>query len=182
MKASTQSTDQQLIRQAQSGNLSAFEHLVRRYQQPIYYFTLKILRRPETAQDATQETFLRVFKHLAKFDLRKSFKPWIYQIAKNYSLDLIRKQSKILPLTQEVPDHRQPILATIIKKEQLMALKNALKQLPSKYRRLVVGHYFHQLDYQKLSHLFDLPINTIKTRMRRARLYLLVNMQTQTYV
>ncbi len=81
-----------LIRAAQSGDAGAFERLVRAYDQQVLRLAMNLLRDPEDAHDVYQETFLRVFRNLGSFRFDCSFSTWLYRIATNLCLDLLRKR------------------------------------------------------------------------------------------
>ena len=137
-------TDQELIKKTLDGNLSSFEVLVKRYHKRIYYHCLKILKDHDKADDASQETFIRVYKNLAKFKLDKQFSPWIYKIATNLVYDMIRKESRKVSLDWEVQDDRESTINKLIRNEQVVKVKNLLNDLPDKYQKPLVAYYYEE--------------------------------------
>lgn len=85
-------TDQQLIAAYLKGDEKSLEILIKRYLNPIYGFAYRYVKDQQNAEDITQETFLKVWKNIKKYDKNKSFKAWIYTIAKNTVLDFIKKE------------------------------------------------------------------------------------------
>ena len=96
------STDEQLVALALDGQHPALDMLVERYLKLVYSFVHKYIRDDADAQDVTQEIFVRVWQHLEKFDSAKSFRPWLYTIAKNACLDFLRRKSHV-PFSSKHP-------------------------------------------------------------------------------
>lgn len=165
-------TDIELVSETLEGYLASFEVLVRRYQKPIYYRTLNILKRHEAAEDATQETFIRAFTKLNTFDQKRSFHAWIYQIASNFCFDILRKDNKLVPLREDVPTGETNFLEKIVRDEEIRKLKEALSQLPLIYLEPLKLHYFSGFEYRQIANNLNLPLNTVRTRLRRGRLML----------
>ena len=92
VKTAARTGEEELIRAAQAGNRAAFDALVRAYDQSVLRLANNILRSPEDARDAYQETFLRVYKNLHRFRFDCSFHTWLYRIATNICLDFLRKR------------------------------------------------------------------------------------------
>lgn len=141
-------SDQDLVRETKEGNLSSFEMIVRRYQRKIYFHNLHFLKDPDEAEDATQETFVRAFENLDKFEMQKPLEPWIFQISSNYCISFLRKNSRLLPLKDNLPDEEKPPLEKMIEKEEKRNLRTAIEGLPKIYQ-------------------MKLPLNTVRTRLRR---------------
>lgn len=104
MQKEAQANETALIRAAQAGDRAAFEQLVRAYDQSVLRLAMNLLRSPEDARDIYQETFLRVYRNLDTFRFDCSFHTWIYRIATNLCLDLLRKR--------KVRKEESPVLAT----------------------------------------------------------------------
>lgn len=172
IKSTVEKTDRKLIKETLRGKLKSYEVIVRRYQKQIYHHTLRILNDHFAAEDATQEAFVRAFENLRKFDIEKPFKPWIYKISTNFCLDYIRKNKNILPLEDYAPDIKESIFEKIIRWEEIKSLRHAIERLPEIYRQPIIGYYFFGLNYQMLSNEFRLPVNTLKTRVRRGKFIL----------
>lgn len=164
--------DRRLIKESLEGNLFSFEAIVKRYQNKIFSHALKITKNEDLAEDITQETFIKVFKNLRSFKLNKPFPPWIYKIATNLTYDIFRKEKKVIPLDWEVEDDHESVLDKIIKKEEIKKLKDVFKKLPQKYKQPLFGFYFKGLSYKALAQKLYLPLNTIRTRIKRGKEYL----------
>ncbi len=165
-------SDEELIRQTLDGQLFAFEVLVRRYQNMLFAYTRRLLKNPDAAEDATQEAFIRAFENLKKFDLQRKFKPWLYQIATNYCKDFFKKENRLQKIHLGIPTDEKTHIETVIHEEQKNIVQKALMNLTEIYRFPIVGFYFLGLSYNELSKLSQIPVNTLKTRMRRGRMLL----------
>lgn len=161
--------EQDLIRRAQKGELSAFEQLVKKYQKMILAHTLRLLKDMDKAKDAAQEAFVRAYENIRKFKLGRPFRPWIYKIATNICYDMIKKDSKVTRLKYEPVMESESYLDRMIRKEQVTRLVRAVKQLPDKYKEAIDGYYFKRLSYRELAFEMNIPINTVKTRLRRGK-------------
>lgn len=165
----SQLSEQELIKRAKKGELSAFEELVKKYHKMIFAHTMKMLKDLEKAKDATQETFVRAYSNIKKFKSGKPFKPWIYKIATNICYDMFKKESKVSELVYEPVDESESFLDRLIRKEQISQLLTAVKKLPKKYKSAIEGYYFDHLSYKDLAYEMNIPINTVKTRLRRGK-------------
>lgn len=161
-------TDEQLVRESKKGKLKFFEELVRRHQEKVFYYALKRVRDRHVAADVVQETFVSVYQNLERFDANKKFKPWLYRIAQNKCFDHLRSL-KVAELSESVADERDRIMETVIQKEAVREVWGALTRLPEKYREVLKHYYFEELSYEQLARRWKLPINTIRTRLRRGK-------------
>lgn len=166
-------TDIELVSLAKKGNLSAFEEIVKRYQKQIFFYAKKKVHDPDTAEDIAQETFVRAFEHLASFEDGKPISPWLYTIAKNASLDHIRKNKRLVAMDFDREDTTaESALEKIIRLDEYKRLWQALTALPDKYRQSIEAFYFQNMSYEAIAQNLALPINTIRTHIRRGKMIL----------
>lgn len=160
-----------LVQETLIGKLSSFEKLVKLYEKKIFSHTYSILKNIHDAQDATQVTFIKVYENLKSYDMTKPFNSWIYKIATNYCYDMISKNKRLVKLeaAYEVEDTQESILERIVRDERIEAVKRALLKLPDIYRQPLIGQYYGGLDYLTLSKNFNLPVNTLRTRLKRGK-------------
>jgi RNA polymerase sigma-70 factor (ECF subfamily) len=171
--------DGDLVRAALAGDKVSFSALVERYVSPIYKFSYRYVRNGPDAEDVAQETFLRVWKNLGRFDQEKNFKTWIFTIAKNASLDLLKKR-KTISFSQigEGDDVIDAVLAPYVAVEETSkdffdknVLKRdfdaALARLPERYRDVMVLRYTDNLKFREIAERLHEPVDTIKSRHRR---------------
>lgn len=162
-------TDQQLIEKYLKGDEKSLEILIKRYLKPIYGFVYKNIGNPEAAQDITQEVFVKVWKNLKKVDKQKSFKSWIFTIAKNASIDFLRQKKKAtLPLKEELLSDAENSLQETDLQTTTRKLYEALGELSPNYRAVVLLKTEAELSFKEIALKLNEPINTVKSRYRRA--------------
>jgi RNA polymerase sigma-70 factor, ECF subfamily len=175
----SEKTDCDLIIATIAGDRASFAVLVERYVNPIYKFSYRYVRNGPDAEDIAQETFLRVWKNLKKFDQSKNFKTWLFTIAKNASLDLLKKKralsfSQISEEDDAVEAALAPYIAVadtasaafdhgVIKKH----LDAALAHLPPRYRNVMTMRYHDNLKFREIAERLHEPVDTVKSRHRR---------------
>lgn len=171
--------DRDLIQAHRKGDKVAFEQLVDLYVDRVYSFSRRLSGDASIADDATQETFIKVWKSLGKFDEAKSFKTWIFAIARNSVIDMLRKR-KDVAFTSLDGDGDEPSFADGVADDAPLAdvlasnadLREALDTVLSKIdamdRSIVLLHDVEDLTFEEISGMVDRPMNTVKSRYRRA--------------
>ncbi len=173
--------DANLIEEYLNGNEKALEELVSKYLKPVYNFAFRLSQNESDASDITQETFIKAWKNLKRFDKEKKFLTWILTIARNTFIDKSRKKSPLLfgeletnnenyednlEDTAELPDE-------ILERNELSEeLDKALGELPIKYRDIILLHDGNDLTFEEISEITKEPMNTIKSRYRRGLIIL----------
>lgn len=164
--------DARLVRDTLAGDSYAFDELVERYQGKIYNLALGITGNSPDARDATQNAFLKVYQHLARFDPRYKFFSWIYRIASNEALDIARGGDRTRPLAMEPPSPEAGPHRRATSGEAGQAIRDALAELTPELRITVVLRHFHGLTYQEMSEIVGVPPGRIKSRLFSARVKL----------
>ncbi|OGZ83786.1 MAG: hypothetical protein A2416_00195 [Candidatus Staskawiczbacteria bacterium RIFOXYC1_FULL_37_52] len=151
------------------------ELLIKKYLKYIYNFVYKNVGDQASAEDITQEVFIKVWKNIRKFDQNKNFKPWIFQIAKNTSVDFLRKK-KTIPFSRfENEKGRNPFIENIVSKP-LNLLENfgdkrtlaiAMHGLTGEEQKLINLRHNGGMSFKEIAETFQESINTIKSRYRR---------------
>ena len=174
----------QLVKLILKGDQLAFAELVELYQEKLYHMAYRMLNNKSEAEDIVQETFLRVYNNLHRYDENQKFSTWIYRIATNLCIDLLRKRKQVYSLDAEssdyegldgysmIPsDNRTPESELLISETQSIIHK-AIDQLPPKYKSVMVLRYIQELSLQEVGDILDMPVTTVKTRVHRGREYL----------
>ncbi|MDD6160939.1 MAG: sigma-70 family RNA polymerase sigma factor [Oscillospiraceae bacterium] len=170
--------EQQLIRQAQSGEVSAFEQLLDRYQKPVYHQALRLVSHPEDAADVTQEVFLKVWKYLPTFRGESSFSTWLYRMTDNAALDLLRREKKRRGDSSLDDDEGMAVIPVdpaatpqeaLERSERQRAVSDALGRLSEEHRRVLVLREINGLSYEEIGQVLELAPGTVKSRIARAR-------------
>jgi RNA polymerase sigma-70 factor (ECF subfamily) len=172
-----------LIGRASGGDLEAFNQLVLMFQSMAYNHAYALLGDRATAEDATQDGFIRAFQNLRSFR-GGSFRAWLLKIVTNASYDFLRrtKRHPTEPLFPEdeygegtesatwLADPSQSIEATLEEKEFSNGIYQTLDELPDVYRSVITLIDLYELDYKEAAGILKVPIGTVKSRLARARL------------
>lgn len=176
--------ENRLARLALKGDQQAFAELVDLYQDKLYHMAYRMLNNRQEAEDVVQDTFLRVYKNLDRFDESLKFSTWIYRIATNLCIDRLRKRKPSYSLDAEsqeyegldgysmIPsDNRTPESELILSDTQRI-IHQAMESLPAKYKTVMKLRYIQDMSLQEVGDILDLPVTTIKTRVHRGREFL----------
>ncbi len=174
----TRHSDEELLRAVQAGDPDSLGILVARWEQPLFRFVYRLMRRQEDARDVCQETFLRVLKKANRFKTGSRFSTWMYQIALNLCRDHARKARRwrlVIAETPEVPEHAEGPLAgdprawdparAAERREMSAAVLRGLDQLPPEQREVLVLKEFEGLKFREIAEIVGCPESTVKSRM-----------------
>ncbi len=180
-------SDKVLIERYRQGDYQAFEALVNRYEGKVYRLSMRMLRNPEDAEDALQETFLQVYRGLKGFEGRSTFSTWLFRLATNVCLMKIRHRgtepANLLPLEEYLPRHDEgehPQVQAwperpedaILSKESREKMMEALEKLPADYRVVFVLRDIEGLSNAEAGETLGISVAAVKSRLHRARLTL----------
>lgn len=162
-----------LIERANEGDQAAFGILVERYQNAVYNLAYRMLGSPEEAEDAAQEIFVRIYRQLARYDPERKFSTWVLTIATNYCIDqLRRRRMQLVPLENIIPWARAREAGPegeALSRESRDEVQRLLRELPEKYRAVLVLRYWQDLSCAEIADILKLPEGTVKTQLHRAR-------------
>ncbi len=174
--------EQAWVAQAQKGDDQAFTQLVEAYQKPVYNLCYRMLGEPESAEDAAQETFLRAYQHLDRYDAKRSFATWLLSIAAHYCIDRLRRRKfSMFSIDEEdedgmsfdLPDADAPNPEReSIRKEEKDKLHGILASLDETDRAAIVMRYWHDASEVEIAESLGLTVSAVKSRLHRARLAL----------
>ena len=171
--------EQELIEQAQAGDDAAFDTLVARHLPSIYRFVSRFTGKPELAEDAAQETFVKAWRNIERFDSTRPLAPWLLQIARNAATDLLRKEKHSLPFTQLESDEGPTFVETeadsepradelFAKAESAQQVRKALAQLVPREQALMALRYDDELTFEDIGVILGVPASTVRSIHRRA--------------
>ncbi len=161
---------------AQAGDQTAFGELVKLHQNAVYNLAYRILGNRAEAEDAAQETFLRAYANLDRYDLARPFRTWLLSITSNFCIDRLRRRRlKWLSIDEPLPPRTalhsaelQPEEAAIAS-ERAALVQRLLAELPPDHRAAVVLHYWYDYSYQEIAEMLRSTESAIKSRLFRAR-------------
>ncbi len=162
------------IAQAQQGDLTAFEELVREHERKIYNLCFSTMGSAEDAADMAQETLLKAWRALQRFDGRSSLGTWLYRIAVNTCLDELRRRKNrttvsIQNLAEkgwEPEDDGGDFVERSIQREEV---RQALRELPDDYRTVLILRDIQGFSYDEIAAILSCPVGTVRSRLNRAR-------------
>jgi RNA polymerase sigma-70 factor, ECF subfamily len=154
--------DPRTLQAARSGDLRAFEELVRSYQAEVFRFAMHLTRDHPLAEDVTQETFLRAFRFIGGYRGSQRFGSWLFAIARNCSMDALRKRGRVATMNE--PEVRSTPDASL-----RAELDAALAAISSDHRDAFLLVEVFGLSYQEAADVLGVAIGTMKSRMFRAR-------------
>lgn len=168
-----------LIERCQAGDRQAFEEIFYLYRDDVFRFSYLVVRDTSLAQDVVQEAFLKVFRSIEKFQFRSSFKSWLYRVAVNEAITILRRR-KVKEDLEPMPDisnDRAAANATrdwqpeeaVLESEERQLLRWAIGQLDPVHRSVVVLKYFHEFSDTEIGAIIGCPPGTVKSRLHRAR-------------
>ncbi len=179
--------DTELIEAINAGQSDRFPELLKRYEQKLYNFGLRMCGDVRDAEDMVQDTFLNVFKYLKDFRFETKFKNWLYRVASSSCIKK-RRRSKFAPqheislddfipteaehVAQQAPDWAQMPLDQLLNEELAVQLKEAIMSLPDKYRLVVVLRDLEGFSTAETAQILNLQPSNVKVRLHRARLFL----------
>jgi RNA polymerase sigma-70 factor, ECF subfamily len=170
-------SDDDLVRRCLGGDRSAFNQLVERYQRPLYNFCYRMAGNGEDANDLTQDTFVRAYGALARFRPGSNFSTWLFAIANNACIDLVRTRQRRgdVSLDFEVEEGREPADkrpqpdVEVARGDQAARVQAAVQTLPDKYRAVVVMRHLQDMPVEEIGRIMGLPVGTVKTHLFRGR-------------
>lgn len=176
-------SDQELVLRVVQGDDEAFALLVRRYQGTVFNVAYRLLGNRGDAEDLAQETFIRVYRAMASFDLERPLSPWLKRITTNICLNWLEMQ-KARPQTtasdlagvdededalDRFADPGSAPEQQLTEAEQAQHIRNALAHLPARYRVVVELRHYQGLSYEEIASALNVPVSTVKSDLFRAR-------------
>lgn len=164
------------ITQARAGDQSAFTRLVEAYQTPVYNLAYRMLGNSVEAENAAQETFIRMYTKLDTYDPKRKFSSWLLAIASHYCVDVLRRRrmnylslDDLPPMIElSMPKTTQPE-QVVVRDQDASAVQKLLEALPPNYRTPVILRYWYDMSYREIAETMGVTESTIKTRLHRAR-------------
>ena len=167
--------DQHYINLVLNGDTNAFAVLVGRYKDFVFTLSLKLLQNREEAEEAAQDTFVKIYKSLARFKGESKFSTWIYKITYNNCLDRLKKQKRNRPMVaiNEYTEHEvkslMNVLDTIEENERQQMIKSCLDLLPAEESFLLTLYYFNENSLKEIAVIMGINENNVKIKLYRSR-------------
>ena len=160
-------SDKELVEQFRSGRESAFNEIVRRYREKVYWVARRMMGSHEEADDVVQEVFVRAYEHLAGFRAESSLYTWLYRIATNVSLNTLRKnRAKDFLHVDEILEtldagEAQPDMP-VMQQEYETLLERAVETLPAKQKQVFIMKYFDDIPFDEMAKMLNKSVGGLK--------------------
>ncbi len=179
MEPTISATDEDIAHMVQQGDADAFALLMERYEAKLTRYARKFLSGYDDIEDTIQDVFIKAYEHIQSYDHKRPFSPWIYRIAHNELVNVIRKRKRE-PVTLFDPDTIFPHLiaketadSEAIGNELARDMERYLDTLDQKYRAPLVLFYYEDMDYKTIAEVLHIPISTVGVRIARGKKQLL---------
>ncbi len=163
--------EQQLIRAAQSGDRDALITLLRNIETHVYRTAYYILNNEQDAMDASQEALIRIYTKINSYEEKAQFKTWVQRIVTNICIDKFRRTKPSVSIEEHElvfkgdDNVEREVLSTYVAKD----IQEAIEKLPEHHRAVVVLRYLQDFSYNEIADSLNLPLNTVKSYLFRAR-------------
>jgi RNA polymerase sigma-70 factor, ECF subfamily len=175
-------SEMELVGEAQNGDRNAFSELVRIHARGVFNVVYHMCGDALVAEDAAQETFIRAWQNLSSYRPQTPLRNWLYRIAFNAGLDMLRKEKRILPNAIEdmnLTDGQPGLEAQVSQNERTSLVQKAIMSLPDASRAVLVLREYEGMSYQEISSTLDIPVGTVMSRLSYARNLLKAKLQPQ---
>lgn len=172
-----------LIRRAQTGDSEALTQLILGQQHYVYSIAMSVLKNPEDAADLTQDAFIRLVRALPQYTGESRFTTWLYRLVVNLGRDELRRRGRQVPIAPpaDEADDQDPVASVadddrwsdpaqaLDSQELRNEVRRALAQLDEHHRLVLTLYYFDDMKYTDIAEIMDLPLNTVKSHIRRGK-------------
>jgi RNA polymerase sigma-70 factor (ECF subfamily) len=166
----SENADAARVRECLAGDPQAFTSLVEQYEKPVYNVALRMLRNPEDARDIAQTVFLKAYQNLANYDPQFKFYSWIYRMAINESLNVLRARGRVAgPVEECLAEDGAGPSELLDLGQRREALLEAVDRLKPEHRAVIVLRYFVDRNYEDMGEILGIDAKTVKSRLYTAR-------------
>lgn len=174
-------SDQEIISQILNGNFDAYEILVNRYSTPLLNLCYRYLHQREEAEDATQDIFLKAYTGLADWEPRAQFKTWLYRIAVNHCLNIVRRRKIVHFKSLQDPKKGIDFFNTLCTSQEdeneehvsgnqrEKFIHYLLNQLSETHRTVLILYYYQQMSYKEIAETLQVSLSSVESRLFRAK-------------
>jgi RNA polymerase sigma-70 factor (ECF subfamily) len=175
------------IKLAREGDQAAFNRLVVAYQTPVYNLAYRMLGNAAEAEEAAQETFLRVYTHLRDYDTQRAFRSWLLSIASHYCIDQLRRRritwlsfEDEIAAPERLTSNQPNPESMVMQNEREARIQQLLTALSPTDRAAITLRYWYDYSYEEIAETLNLTVSAVKSRLHRARCGLAKMMEKET--
>lgn len=162
-------TDEELVARIQEGEISAYESLVKKYQNKVFHFVSRIVFDRMTAEEVTQDAFFSCYRSIHRIDVNRRFTTYLFEIAKNTAISRLRSQKKTVPLDNDEIALDETVYDYLGRKETQSTVSSAIRKLSVAHQEIIRLYYFEDLSYEDIQEKTGIPLNTVRSRLLRAK-------------
>lgn len=165
-------SDDALVQQFLDGDESSFRELIDRYGRRLFLVALNIFGNPDEAEDAVQETFVKVFKSLKRYEPRDQFSHWLHRILKNECLKCLKDRKRYVDWEKvdfSIQSSDMNPEKNILEGENQRIIRQAIEKLKPEYQTIISLRYFSEMSYNEISQIMGISHTTVETWLFRAR-------------
>lgn len=178
-------SETELVVSAQNGDRNAFSELVRLHARGVFNIVYRMCGDALIAEDAAQDTFLRAWQNLSTYRPQMPLRNWLYRIAFNAGMDLLRKEKRLLPgdiEEMQLADDRPGPEALASQNERTARVQKAVLSLPEASRAVLVLKEYEGMSYREIADALDIPVGTVMSRLNYARKALKERLEPEVFV
>lgn len=167
--------DNALIKQAQNGDINAFEGLYREFVSFVYNVSFKMMQNETEAKEVTQDVFLKVYSKLSSYRFESAFKTWLYRIAVNTALTRLREKQRVNRVRVYMEDEAEKGFEpseenkNLLRRDDAVEVDRLLEQMPADHKMCLILRELEGLSYEEMAETLEIPLNTVRSRLKRAR-------------
>lgn len=172
-----------IIQRAQAGDREALTQLIVSQQHYVYSIAMSVLKNPDDAADLTQDAFVRLVRALPQYTGESRFTTWLYRLVVNLGRDELRRRGRQVPIAPPSDDEEDQDPMSIVadddrwadpaaaldSQEMRSEVRRALAQLDEHHRLVLTLYYFDDMKYTDIAEIMDIPLNTVKSHIRRGK-------------
>lgn len=165
-------SDEALIVYIRNTDHEAYREIIKRYQNKLYRYVFRLTNCHDDSIDILQNTFIKAYVNLYRFDAQRSFSAWIYRVAHNEAINYFRNHKANVDLSEIeslLKDNHDGPEEIFIKSEEKKVVEACLHQLPLKYREPILLYFLEEKSYEEISDILRIPVNTVGTLIHRAK-------------
>lgn len=157
------------VARLRSGDPAALAETIAYYQHRLYRYLMRLVREPASADDLFQQTWLHVVRQLHRYDAGRSFDTWLFAIAHNAAMDLLRRRpgERLDDHEFELPSAAPDALSAVLAGERAAILAAAMSALPALYREALTLRFEEGMKLEEIAEVTGTPLSTVKSRVRR---------------
>lgn len=168
MKIEQTTSDEAIVDLVRNENKELYVYIVKRYEQKLLNYVQFLIHDSHKAKDVVQQTFIKAYINLNGFNSKKKFSSWLYRIAHNEAMNIVKKYRKEIPLIEDYRND-EDTEEIFSKKEVQQHTHDCLDKMQIKYAEPLILYYFDDKSYDEISDILKLPMGTVATRLNRAK-------------